>query len=106
MSSNRVALLIASMTYDDSRLREMRSPGQDVTALEEVLADPRIGDFQVEKLIDRPADLVRRRVERFFAAGTRDDLMVVYISGHGIRDDDGRLYFAALDTDLDSLDAT
>jgi uncharacterized caspase-like protein len=32
--------------------------------------------------------------------------MVVYISGHGIRDDDGHLYFAAPDTDMDSLDAT
>jgi hypothetical protein len=64
-TASRAALLIASMTYDDSRLREMRSPAQDVAALQEVLADPRIGDFRVESLIDRPADLVRRRVEKF-----------------------------------------
>src|SRR5215475_6903590 len=105
-TTNRVALLIASMTYDDSRLREMRSPAQDVAALQEVLTDPRIGDFRVEPLVDRAADLVRRRVERFFAGGTRHDLMVVYISGHGIRDEAGHLYFAMPDTDLDNLDAT
>jgi uncharacterized caspase-like protein len=41
---------------------------------------------------------VRREIETFFANRKRDDLLLLYFSGHGVKDDDGRLYLATTDT--------
>ncbi|HET7089153.1 MAG TPA: caspase family protein, partial [Anaerolineae bacterium] len=42
---------------------------------------------------------VRRAIARFFAEKTRDDLLVLYFSGHGVLDDRGHLYLAVKDTE-------
>ncbi|MEU6609057.1 DnaJ C-terminal domain-containing protein [Streptomyces shenzhenensis] len=97
----RDALLIATDTYDDTSLRSLRSPSQDCTALAAVLADPYIGGFRTEQLKDARAHQAMRAVEQFFRDRSRDDLLLLHISCHGIKDDDGSLYFAALDTDRD-----
>ncbi|WP_405672033.1 DnaJ C-terminal domain-containing protein [Streptomyces sp. NBC_01530] len=97
----RDALLIATGTYDDGTLSTLRSPGQDCASLAGVLADPGIGAFRTEQLKDARAHQVMRAVERFFLDRSRDDLLLLHISCHGIKDDDGHLYFAARDTDRD-----
>ncbi|MFE7166201.1 DnaJ C-terminal domain-containing protein [Streptomyces sp. NPDC057616] len=97
----RDALLIATGRYDDRTLSTLRSPGQDCASLAGVLADPGIGAFRTEQVRDAPAHQVMRAVERFFMDRSRDDLLLLHISCHGIKDDDGRLYFAARDTDRD-----
>lgn len=102
----RDALLIATGTYDDRTLSALRSPGQDCAGLAGVLADPRIGGFRTEQLKDAGRDEVMRALERFFLKRSRDDLLLVHVSCHGIKDDDGHLHFAARDTDRDLLAAT
>ncbi|MCI3276614.1 caspase, EACC1-associated type [Streptomyces cylindrosporus] len=97
----RDALLIATGAYDDRTLSTLRSPGQDCASLAGVLADPGIGGFRTEQLKDAQAHQVMRAVERFFMDRSRDDLLLLHISCHGIKDDDGHLYFAARDTDRD-----
>lgn len=97
----RDVLLIATGTYDDRALSALRSPGQDCTGLAEVLTDARIGGFDAEQLKDARAREAMRAVERFFLNRSRDDLLLLHISCHGIKDDDGHLYFAARDTDRD-----
>ncbi|MFF4355944.1 DnaJ C-terminal domain-containing protein [Streptomyces sp. NPDC001604] len=97
----RDALLIATGAYDDRTLSTLRSPGQDCASLAGVLADPGIGGFRTEQLKDAQAHQVMRAVERFFLDRSRDDLLLLHISCHGIKDDDGHLYFAARDTDRD-----
>ncbi|MGI5455016.1 caspase, EACC1-associated type [Streptomyces sp. CA-249302] len=97
----RDALLIATGAYDDRTLSTLRSPGQDCASLAGVLADPGIGGFRTEQLKDAQAHQVMRAVERFFMNRSRDDLLLLHISCHGIKDDDGHLYFAARDTDRD-----
>ncbi|MFJ9584505.1 caspase, EACC1-associated type [Streptomyces acidicola] len=101
VEGRRDALLIATGTYHDPSLRSLRSPNQDCTGLAAVLADPRIGGFQTEQLKDARAHEVMRSVEQFFRDRSRDDLLLLHISCHGIKDDDGSLYFAARDTDCD-----
>jgi len=98
MSGKRYALIIASYEYSDSKLRRLIAPPQDAEALARVLQDPRIGNFEVQALLNRPSHEVRQAVEAFFADRKRDDLLLLYFSGHGIKKW-GRLYFAALDTD-------
>jgi hypothetical protein len=43
---------------------------------------------------------LNQEIEAFFENRKRDDLLLVYFSGHGIKDADGQLYFAAADTRL------
>lgn len=97
--SRRLALIVASSHYTDKTLQQLLAPGQDAAALARVLADPAIGQFETKQLIDRPSHEVRREIESFFANRKRDDLVLVYFSGHGIKSDDGRLYLATIDTE-------
>ena len=46
------------------------------------------------------------RSESFFADRGRDDLLLVHFSCHGLKDDDGQLYLAAADTQIDRLLST
>ncbi|MEZ0114429.1 hypothetical protein ABH920_008463 [Catenulispora sp. EB89] len=66
------------------------------------MASSAIGDFHVEQLIDEPSHQISRAVERFFHNRSRDDVLLLHISCHELKDDEGRLYFAAADTDHNS----
>lgn len=102
----RDALLIATGAYSSGRLAELRSPAADVVELADVLADPAIGWFRTEQVVDAPAHQATRAIEKFFRNRGTDDLLVLHISCHGVKDDDGQLYFACADTDPDLLAST
>ena len=106
MDEARSALIIASYQYGDQRLRRLRAPASDAGALADVLRDPGIGGFEVRTLLNEPAHVVNLAVEEFFADRRPGDLLLVHFSGHGIKDQDGELYFAASDTVMGRLAAT
>jgi hypothetical protein len=107
MSANREALIIATGKYDSPELRLLRAPAQDADQLAPVLADSAVGDFNVRPLLlDQPSEVIRRAVERFFSKRVPDDVLLVHISCHGVKDDDGRLFFAASNTELEFLSST
>lgn len=95
----RQALLIATDTYTDPGLGRLRAPTGDVGALGKVLADPEIGDFDVRELINRPTDELKGEIEEFFADARLHDLLLLYVSGHGVLSQRGRLYLATRTTD-------
>jgi hypothetical protein len=76
----------------------LRAPATDAVELAALLADPAIGGFKVTSVVDRSAHEVRIAVEEFLAGRTPEDLVVVYLSCHGVTDARRRLYFAATDT--------
>ncbi len=99
MTTKRRALIVASYEYQDDSLQKLVTPAQDAEALARVLEAPAIGGFdQVQVLTNRPAHEARFEIEAFFSRRKRDDLLLLYFSGHGIKDDDGRLYLAATNT--------
>jgi uncharacterized caspase-like protein len=106
MPGSSLALIVASDRYEDPALRKLRGPAKEAEALAATLADPAIGGFQVRTLINQPAHLVTEEIEAFFDARARDDLLLLYFSCHGIKDDGGRLYFASTSTKLNRLAAT
>ncbi|WP_255954872.1 caspase family protein, partial [Streptomyces odontomachi] len=106
MPGSRRALLIATGEYESPALQRLRSPARDAAGLAEVLRDPRVGQFGVTQVIDRPQHEVNRHLEGFFMDRSRDDLLLLHMSCHGIKDDNGRLYFAARDTDRRLLAST
>jgi uncharacterized caspase-like protein len=105
--SQKVALIIGNSEYEDERLSKLVTPTTDASALAEVLRDPEIGGFdRVESLINQPATTIRRAVAGFFVGQERDDLLLLYFSGHGIRDDRGQLFLAVKDTEHNLLRGT
>ncbi len=106
VDGTRSALIIASSEYTDPGLRRLRAPASDAEALAAVLRDPAIGGFEVRTLLNEPAYEVNLAVEEFFADRRPDDLLLVHFSCHGVKDQDGELYFAAANTVLRALGAT
>lgn len=106
MSGKRSALIVATSDYHDTRLTKLDGPGHDAEALSTVLANAEIGGFEVSLALNSPVDTLRRTLESFFTGRARDDLLLVHFSGHGLKDDDGQLYLAAADTEIDRLLST
>ncbi len=105
-TGRRLALVVATGSYVDPTLAKLRAPGQDASDLAAVLKDAGVGGFDVEMVLDAPAELLRRRVAQFCAQIGPGDLALVYLSCHGVLDDRGRLYYATVDTDRALLSAT
>ena len=103
MSGGRYALIVANGEYDDPKLRQLRAPAADAEALARVLGDPDIGGFEVLLVTDEPDHILKRKVNRFLANRRRDDTLLLHFSCHGLKDDGGRLFFAARDTEVDYL---
>ncbi|MFD0412333.1 caspase family protein [Streptomyces sp. NPDC127108] len=99
----RLALLIATYDYQDAGLRQLTSPAHDAEALAAVLRDPEIAGFEVTTLINQPHHLVGEAVGDFYRDRRRGDLTLLYFTGHGLKDDGGRLYLAMANTRRDSL---
>jgi hypothetical protein len=106
MTESRHALIIANDRYTDRGLKQLRAPAQDAAALERVLRDPQIGDFEVEVVHNASADLMRRRIQGFFNDRRRADTLLLHFSCHGLKSESGELYFAASDTEPPLLAAT
>jgi hypothetical protein len=102
----RSAVIVASDEYSDPKLRRLRAPARDAAELSRVLADPAIGGFEVEVCLNEPEHKLRRKLSEFFANRSRDDLLLVHFSCHGLKDDDGNLYFATPETEIEHLDSS
>jgi hypothetical protein len=105
--SRKLALIIGNSEYQDPKLARLATPSEDVNDLAEVLRTPDIGGFdEVTTLVNQPVPVVSRTIGRFFKERTADDLLLLYFSGHGVRDDQGHLHLAVKDTEHDLLAAT
>ncbi|RLK53701.1 caspase family protein [Actinokineospora cianjurensis] len=102
----RHALIVANRDYRDPGLRALRAPEADARELAAVLGDPAIGEFAVSTELDLPASATSEAVEGFFADRDGDDLLLLYFSGHGVKDPSGDLHFATATTRLDRLGST
>lgn len=72
-----------------------------------VLKNPDIGGYDDVKVVkNEPAHKVNREIQGFFSNRNRNDLLLLYFSCHGVKDEDGRLYYAAIDTDRKLLAST
>ena len=90
----KIALLIGVSQYQ-SDLTPLPKATQDVRAMENVLQNPSIAGFeQVKTLLDPDAQTMREEIEVIFSGSKKDDLVLLFFSGHGIKDDRGKLYFA------------
>ena len=103
MSGRRAALLVATYEYEDPGLRALKAPEADAKALAQVLADAEIADYEVTVLVNQPVNVVGEAIGDFYQNRRRQDLTLLYFTGHGLKDDNGRLYFAMKNTRRNSL---
>ena len=89
----KVALLIAVSEYE-SGLNPLPATIKDVEAMRRVLQNPEIGGFEVECLLNPDPLQMQTAIENLFLGSQRDDIVLLYFSGHGIKHDNGKLYFA------------
>ncbi|MFI1171018.1 caspase, EACC1-associated type [Streptomyces melanogenes] len=99
----RLALLVATYEYQDAGLRGLTAPAHDAEALAGVLRDPDIAGFEVTTLINEPHYRVGEAIGDLFRDRRRDDLTLLYFTGHGLKDDEGHLHLAMGNTRRDNL---
>ncbi|MEV7612629.1 caspase family protein [Streptomyces sp. NPDC089799] len=97
-SHARHALIIANDAYEDPGLRQLVSPAEDAIALAAVLADPKVGNFDVQVSRNEPRHATERKIEDFFEERKHDDALILHFSCHGLKSESGELFFAAADT--------
>ncbi|MEO1431717.1 MAG: EAL domain-containing protein [Cyanobacteria bacterium J06633_8] len=96
----RLALLIGVSDYE-YELNPLPGALKDVDAMQRVLQHPGMGDFPVDniKVLKNPQiPNVTMEIEKIFSSCQEDDLVLLYFSGHGIKDDNGNLYLASSQT--------
>jgi adenine-specific DNA-methyltransferase len=103
----KYALIIGVSTYKDQRFAPLTSPAADIERLTKLLKTPEIGNFtDVKTMEDGEFGDVLFAIADLFADKKRDDLLLLYFSGHGVKDDRGELYLAVKNTRYDRLSAT
>jgi formylglycine-generating enzyme required for sulfatase activity len=100
----KVALLIGVSEYQPG-LNPLPGSVLDVDALREVLVHSEMGGFAETNVIvlkNPQRQEMEDRIYHLFANRSKDDLLLFYFSGHGVRDDRGQLYLANCNTRKDS----
>ena len=105
--SKRYALVIGNSSYLDERLPNLQSATVDAERFANLLSDPHLGAFtDVQTLTDQSHDVIETAIEKFFKNKLREDMLLFYFSGHGIKSQNGQLFLAAQNTSSELLRAT
>ncbi len=99
MAGRRTALIVATDSHTDHTFQRLRTPAQDAASLAEALAETSEYRYEVTILHNAPAAQVTKAIESLLLGSRRDDVFLLYFSGHGIRDDAGNLYLATIDSE-------
>ncbi len=92
----KVALLIGVSEYEQG-LNSLPAAVKDIEAMRDVLLAPGIGGFtepNITVLKNPERQTMEEAIYSLFAGRHRDDLLLLFFSGHGIKDDSGNLYLA------------
>ena len=103
--SRKVALLIGVSEYGEG-IPSLIAPPNDVEAMKRVLENPEMGGFEVETLLNPDPTPMRKKIKKLFTSCGKGDLVLLFFSGHGITDDENKLYLATRITAKDDFDAT
>ena len=96
----KIALLIGVSEYQPG-LNPLPAAVKDVEAMCRVLANPEMGGFaeaDIAVLNNPQPQEMRIAIDNLFAERNKDDLLLLYFSGHGIKDERGRLYLSTRET--------
>jgi TIR domain/Caspase domain len=106
MMSNRLGLLIATTGYADSQLPAVPGGSTHISDLADVLRSPKIGGFSLTVLIDPTLETARSAITAILASRQPDDLVLLYVLGHCIRQTGDTLFLALRETTRSDLENT
>jgi hypothetical protein len=92
----KVALLIGVSEYEPG-LNPLPAAVKDVEAMRRVLVHPEMGGFaeaDITVLKNPQRQAMEDAIYNLFANRQKDDLLLFYFSGHGVKDESGRLYLS------------
>jgi len=98
----KLALLIGVSEYGEG-LKSLSAPPKDVAAMKRVLENPTLGGFSqnhITVLLNPDSSEMREKIEDLFTQSSKQDLVLLYFSGHGITDDHNRLHLTTRDTSV------
>jgi uncharacterized caspase-like protein len=100
----KYALLIGISEYQSQPLKALPGVVKDIEAMQRVLLDSKIGGFDDVKLLPNPdSETMRSHIEQLFLEKCqKDDIVLLYFSGHGYRHEDGNLFFVSHTTQINS----
>lgn len=102
----KIALLIG-VSECGVRIPPHSEAANNVAAMQRVLQDPNLGDFdEVESLLNPDLETMQKAIQEVFARCGVTDLALLFFSGHGIIDEDGHLYFTTSITAQNDFQAT
>ena len=100
------ALILANGRFADAGIPPLRSPVPDGERLQALLERGDVFPYEVLFKPDLSAQEARVAVYDFCQGASSDDQLLLFISGHGLKDAQGKLYFATADTQKTKLRAT
>jgi Caspase domain len=90
----KMALVVGVSDYEPG-LTPLPGAIRDVEAIRRVLQNPEVGGFDDVKALSNPDPLaMQEAIETLFSGRTKDDLVLLFFSGHGVKDDQGKLHLA------------
>jgi uncharacterized caspase-like protein len=103
----KVALLIGVSEFADAALANLPAALRDMKAVQSVLNDVERGGFDEVRLLENPErQPMEEAIDALFRDRQKDDLVLLYFSGHGIKDDTGKFSLATRITQKDRLRTT
>jgi|GEM_PF-2049966 len=107
MTENRYAILIASSKFKDSNLQTLQCTENDVDGLNEILKSPNYCNFAATYPAKNLQNWkILQKIEGILKKANKDDLVLIYYSGHGKLDSSGKLHLATVNTDISTLKTT
>ncbi|MEU9188080.1 AAA domain-containing protein [Streptomyces sp. NPDC048484] len=106
--SRKHALLVGTAVYEDVNFPALSAVRADLHYLSQVLEMPAVGRYEkCVRVEDSSKAAIKQAVEQFLRDREPDELVVLYLSGHGAYDrEDGQLYYVTTDTEADRLQQT
>ncbi|MEW6602927.1 MAG: caspase family protein, partial [Nitrospirota bacterium] len=105
LSGRRLALIICNGSFTNIPEYKLIGPSKDAKLLESVLSDMETCRFSVRALVNKGLIEVRREIARICEEAGKEDTLLIYYSGNGIRNEDG-LFLLVTDSESDYLYAT
>ena len=107
MTERRYAVLIASSQFEDQSLQKLQCPENDVDGFDKILRSEEYGNFSATfPLKNVPNHAVQEKIEQVIQTADKDDLILIYYSGHGKLDRAGKLHLATTNTNINILKST
>ena len=98
--ARKIALLIGVGEYGNG-LKSLRCPANGVGAMQELLENPEVGGFdEVVPLVNPDVGTMQTRIGEVFGQLSKNDLVLFYFTGHGIKDMAGNFYLSTSKTQL------